>query len=66
MHELANAIAQKTGLSHEQAMVAAQAALDFLMTRLPAPVTEQIKSALGGSSGMGDVKTGLGGMLGKK
>lgn len=68
MDELTNAIAQKTGLSQDQARQAAQAALDFLMTKLPAPVAEQVKSALsgGGAAGLADKAKGLGGMLGKK
>ena len=66
MDELANAIAQKTGLSQEQAKAAAQAAMDFLMTKLPAPIAEQIKSALGATGGLADAAKGLGGMLGKK
>lgn len=66
MDELVNAVAAKTGLSKEQAKAASQAVLDFLMTKLPPPVGEQIKAALGGGGNMGDVAKGLGGMFGKK
>ena len=68
MDELANVIAQKTGLSPEQAKAAAQAAVDFMMTKLPGPLGEQVKSALGGggAAAFGDAVQGLGGMLGKK
>lgn len=65
MDEMADVIAQKTGLSHDQAKAAAQAALDYLMTKLPAPIAQQVKGALDGSgpAGLGDVAKGLGGVL---
>lgn len=67
MDELVNVVSQKTGLPKDQAQAAAQAVLDYLMTRLPAPVAEQIKAALGGGGGnLGDMAKGLGGMFGKK
>lgn len=68
MDELAKAISQKTGLSEDQSRQAAQAAMDYLMTKLPAPLAEQVKSALtgGGASGLADAAKGLGGMFGKK
>lgn len=65
MDELIKAVSQKTGLSADQSKAAAQAVLDYLMTKLPAPVGEQIKSALMGG-GVGDMVKNLGGMLGKK
>jgi hypothetical protein len=36
------------------------------MTKLPAPVAEQVKSALTGGGNLGDMAKGLGGMFGKK
>ena len=68
MDELTNAIAQKTGLSQDQAKAAGQAAVDFMMTKLPGPLGEQVKAAMGGGGGaaFGDAAKGLGGMLGKK
>ena len=68
MDELAKMIAQKTGLSEAQSRQAAQAAMDFLMTKLPAPLAEQVKSALsgGGVAGLADQAKGLGGLFGKK
>lgn len=65
MDELIKTVSQKTGLSADQSKAAAQAVLDFLMTKLPAPVGEQIKSALTGG-GVGEMVKSLGGMLGKK
>ena len=51
MDEMANAIAQKTGLAPEQAKAAAQAAVDFMMTKLPAPLADQVKSGRRGRYG---------------
>ncbi len=47
MDELVNWVAEKTGLAHEQAQQATQVVLDYLMTKLPAPLAEQIRVALG-------------------
>lgn len=68
MDELVNVVVQKTGLPKDQAQAAAQAVLDYLMTKLPAPVAGQVKAALtgGGTGNLGDMAKGLGGMLGKK
>lgn len=66
MDELVKVVAQKTGLSQEQAKAAAQAVIDFLKTKLPAPVAGQIDNVLKDGSGFGNVAKGLGGMLGKK
>ncbi len=68
MDELVSIVVQKTGLPKDQAQAAAQAVLDYLMTKLPAPVAEQVKTALtgGGTTNLGDVAKGLGGMFGKK
>ena len=66
MDELVKVVAQKTGLSQDQARAASQAVIDYLKTKLPAPVAGQIDSVLKGGSGLGDMAKGLGGMLGKK
>lgn len=66
MDELVKTVSAKTGLSEDQSKAAAQAVLDFLMTKLPAPVAEQVKSALTGGGNMGGLAQGLGGMFGKK
>ncbi len=65
MEELVNTVQAKTGLSHDQAMAAAQAVLDFIMTKVPPPVAGQIKSAIEGGGNVGDMAKGLGGMFGK-
>lgn len=66
MDELAKVVSQKTGLPPDQAKAAAQAVLDYLMTKLPAPVAAQVKSALTGGGDLGNMAKGLGGILGRK
>lgn len=65
MEELVTVVAQKTGLAPEQARAAAQAVLDFLMTKVPAPLGEQIKLALSGGS-VTDTIQGISGLFGKQ
>ena len=48
MDELINLIVQKTGISQENARKAAQTAIDFLKTKLPAPVAGQVDAVLDG------------------
>ena len=48
MNELINLIVQKTGISQENAQKAAQTAIDFLKTKLPAPVAGQVDAVLAG------------------
>ena len=65
MDELVKIVAEKTGLSQAQAKAATQTVLDYLMTKLPAPVAEQIKLVLAGG-GVGTIATGVGSLFGKK
>ena len=39
---------QKTGISQENAQKAAQTALDFLKSKLPAPIASQVDAVLAG------------------
>jgi hypothetical protein len=48
MNELVNLIVQKTGISQENAQRAAQTVIDFLKTKLPAPVAGQVDAVLAG------------------
>ncbi len=66
MDELVKVVSQKTGLSAEQSKAAAQAVIDYLKGKLPAPVAGQIDSLLQGGGNVGDMAKGLGGMFGKK
>jgi uncharacterized protein (DUF2267 family) len=52
MDELINAVVQKTGMSREDAQKAVQVVVDFLKSRLPAPIAGHLDSFLsGGASG---------------
>lgn len=71
MDELINQVAQRTGLSHDNAKAAVDTVVGFIKQRLPAPVASQIDGFLGGSTGaaggaggIDDLTKGLGGMFG--
>ena len=65
MNELIEQLKSRVGLDDDKARSAAQTAIEFLKSRLPAPIASQIESALSGSGAQG-VENALGGMLGKK
>ncbi len=48
MQQLIDIIVQKTGISPENAQKAAQAAVDFLKGKLPAPIASQVDAVLSG------------------
>lgn len=63
MEELVSVISQRTGLPADQARGAAEAAIDFIKSKLPAAMQGYVDQALG--SGMvDDVANQAGGMLG--
>ena len=72
MNELVNLIAQKTGISQENAQKAAQTAIDFLKTKLPPQIASQVDAVLSGDmSGLagqaGEMLKGkLGGAFGEQ
>jgi hypothetical protein len=67
MQELVNQIVSRTGLSEEQASQAAEAAIDFIKSKLPEPLASQVDGLLsgGGAEGLLGQLGNLGGMLGK-
>lgn len=69
MDEMVSQVAARTGLPEAQARQAAQAAIEFLDGRLPAPVGGNLRSLVsgegGGGGGLGGALGGLGGMLGR-
>lgn len=65
MDELIKQVAQKAGISEDQAKQAVTQVVAFLKQKLPAPIASQIDSILGGS-GPADIAQGLGGLFGKK
>ena len=62
MNELINTLTQKTGLPADKASVAAETVINFLKSKLPAPVAEQVSSALSG----GGMAEKVGDVLGRK
>ncbi|HEX8263819.1 MAG TPA: hypothetical protein VF596_00240 [Pyrinomonadaceae bacterium] len=68
LDELVNRVAERTGLSQEQARTAAETVIGFLKERLPAPVAGALDGAVQGgetgSSGMMDQARGMLGNLG--
>lgn len=69
MDQLVNTVAEKTGLSHEQASSAAEAVIGFLKDKLPAPAAGMLDSAIGGGNegeggGLADKASGMLGNLG--
>ncbi|MCA9942741.1 MAG: DUF2267 domain-containing protein [Ardenticatenaceae bacterium] len=66
MDELVKVVSQKTGLPEAQAKQAAEAVLEFLKDKLPAPLAGQLDGLLE-NPGMADQAAGLlGGLFGKK
>jgi hypothetical protein len=69
MDQLVKMVSEKTGLSEDMSKVAVETVLNYLKTRLPAPIASQIDTVLDGgdmAGGLGDVAKGLDGLLGKK
>lgn len=53
MNEIAERIAQKVGISVDQANTAVQMVVSFLKDKLPAPVAGQLDRLIGGAEGAG-------------
>jgi len=66
MDELARLVAQKTGISEEQARMAVTMIVNFLKERLPAPIAAQVDGVLGNAAIGQAVTKGLEGFFGKK
>ena len=69
MDELIKQVTAKTGISEEQARTAVKTVLDFVKSKLPAPIAGQIENAMGGEGGVGggtggDLASKVGGLLG--
>jgi len=66
MEELVKQVAQRTGISEDNARTAVTTVLGFLKDKLPAPIASQIDNVVGGggeSGGMGDLTSAVGGLL---
>lgn len=66
MEELIKLVSQKTGLSEDKAKVAVDTVIGYLKKNLPAPISGQIDSLLGGTGTIEDLAKGLGSLLGGK
>jgi hypothetical protein len=67
MDELVKLVAQKTGISKEQAQTAVDTVIGYLKKKLPAPLADQVEGYLSGEGASGsieDITKGLGGLLG--
>lgn len=65
MDELIKTVSQKANISPEQAKAAVETVLDFLKSKLPAPISSQIDGLLGGNAAS-SAQNALGGLFGKK
>ena len=65
MQELYNLVAQKAGLSADQSKMAVDTVIQFLKSKLPAPIAGQIDAVLGGKVDTGGAAGMLGGLFGK-
>ena len=67
MDELINQVASKAGISTDQAKAAVTTVLDFVKTKLPAPVASQLDALLQGNppGNVDDVAKSIGGLFGR-
>ena len=65
MEELVKQVAQRTGISEDNARTAVTTVLGFLKDKLPAPIASQIDNVVGGGGegGAGDLASTVGGLL---
>ncbi len=66
MEELIQLVAQKTGITQDQAKSAVQLVIGFLKDHLPKPITDQIDTILSGGKLPQDLMKGLGGLFSDK
>ena len=66
MDELVKLVAQKAGISQEQAKTAVEFVIGFLKQKFPAPLAGQIDAILSGGGLSQDALKGLGGLFDKK
>lgn len=64
MEDLIRQVAERTGISTEQAQTAVVTVLGFVKGRLPEPLASQLDGFLGGAGGGGADLGGLGGAAG--
>jgi hypothetical protein len=68
MDELVKLVVKKTGISEEMARTAVETVLGFLKDKLPPQIAGQLDGLIEGGPGLdlGDLTSGLGGLLGNR
>lgn len=72
MDELVRQVAQKVGISEDQARVAVEMVVNFLKAKLPAPLAAHVDTALGAAApalanlDVGSIASSIGGLFGRK
>ncbi len=67
MNQLVQLVVERTGIGEDKAQKAVETVVGFLKERLPGGVGGQLDSIVGGQGGgggLGDIASGLGGMMG--
>ena len=65
MNELVKTVADKVGVSEDQAQKAVEIVVNYLKQKLPAPISGQLDNALaGGGGGLGEAAKAMGSKLG--
>jgi uncharacterized protein (DUF2267 family) len=65
MNELVKAVADRVGIGEDQAQKAVEVVIGFLKEKLPAPISGQLDSFLGGQGGsVAEAAQGIGSKLG--
>lgn len=67
MNELIELVAQKAGITKEQAQKAVETVVEYAKSKLPEPFASQVDSLLQGNNpaqGLGGLAKGLGGLFG--
>ncbi len=65
MDELIKKVSEKTGLSADQAKLAVEAVVNYLKTKLPAPLAGELDQLLAGGGGqLGNIAKELGSVFG--
>jgi hypothetical protein len=65
MNELVKAVADRVGIGEDQAQKAVEVVIGFLKEKLPAPISGQLDSFLGGRGGsVAEAAQGIGSKLG--
>jgi len=65
MNELANLIAKKTGIPQATALIAVNVMVDFLKSKLPAPIAAEVTTLLSNDANVQQAENLIGGLVGE-